>query len=69
MLVGTSDTGDATSLSNVDLYDRPGTRIDAMTTQAPHAVELWRRAGYTIVGVLPDAEGSGRPSIQLARRL
>jgi len=69
MLVGTSDTVAATSLSNADLYDRPGARIEAMTVRASHAVEFWQRSGYTIVGVIPDAEGPGRPSIQLAIRL
>jgi aminoglycoside 6'-N-acetyltransferase I len=69
MLVGTSDTVEATSLSNVDLYEHPGSRLDGMTVRTPHAVEFWRRAGYTIVGVLPDAEGPGLPSIQLSRRL
>jgi aminoglycoside 6'-N-acetyltransferase I len=69
MLVGTSDTVGATSLSNVELYDHPGARLDGMTVRAPHAVEFWQRAGYTIVGVLPDAEGPGLPSIQLSRRL
>lgn len=69
MLVGTSDTVQATSLSNVDLYDHPGTRIASMTVKAPHAVTFWQRAGYTVVGIVPDAEGPGQPSIQLARRL
>ena len=69
MVLGTSDTIDATSLSNVDLYDRTGARLDGITLRAPHAVEFWQRAGYTVVGVLPDAEGPGQPSIQLARRL
>jgi len=69
MLLGTSDTVDATSLSNVDLYEGTGARLDAMTVRAPHAVTFWQRAGYKIVGVLPDAEGPGKPSIQLARPL
>ncbi|MEP6866172.1 MAG: GNAT family N-acetyltransferase [Deltaproteobacteria bacterium] len=54
MLLGTSDTSNATSLSNVDLYDHTGTRLEAMTENAPHAVGFWRRAGYSIVDVLPD---------------
>jgi len=69
MLLGTSDTVGATSLSNVDLYDHTGARIDAMIVRAPHAVTFWQRAGYKIIGVVPDAEGPGKPSIQLARRL
>jgi len=69
MLLGTSDTVNATSLSNVDLYDHLGARLESMTVRAPHAVEFWQRVGYTIVGVIPDAEGPRKPSIQLSRRL
>ena len=29
----------------------------------------WRRTGYSLVGVTPDAEAEGQPSIQFARSL
>jgi aminoglycoside 6'-N-acetyltransferase I len=69
MMLGTSDTVGATSLSGVDLYDDTFARLANMEVRQPHAVEFWRRLGYHIVGVVPDAEGPGKPSISLARRL
>jgi len=69
MTLGTSDTTGATSLSGVDLYDETFARLAGVEARQPHAFEFWRRMGYRIVGVVPDAEGPGQPSINLARRL
>ncbi len=34
-----------------------------------HAYQFWQRVGFTVVGVIPDAEGLGVPSIHLAKKL
>jgi aminoglycoside 6'-N-acetyltransferase I len=69
MQLGTSDTTAATSLSGVDLYDDTFGRLANVVAYRPHPVEFWRRVGYHVVGVVPDAEGPGMPSITLARGL
>lgn len=69
MTLGTSDMTGATSLGGVDLYDDTFARLATVEAHRPHPVEFWRRIGYQIVGVVPDAEGPGKPSITLARRL
>lgn len=69
MMLGTSDATGATSLSGVDLYDDTFTHLANIEARRPHALAFWRRVGYHVVGVEPDAEGPGKPSIQLARRL
>ena len=33
-----------------------------------HPLGFWQRVGYTVVGVIPDAEGPGKPTILLAKR-
>jgi aminoglycoside 6'-N-acetyltransferase I len=68
MVLGTSDTTGTTSLANVDLYDDPMGHL-ARIAPRDHATQFWLRAGYKVVGVVPDAEGPGMPSITLARRL
>lgn len=67
--MGTSDSTGATSLSGVDLYADPIGALAALDVRRPHAVQFWRRVGYQVVGVVPDAEGPGEPSISLARRI
>ncbi|MCB9750906.1 MAG: GNAT family N-acetyltransferase [Myxococcales bacterium] len=68
LIVGTSDETGATSLSGRDLYADPVAAMASMTFEPSHAVGFWLRMGYALVGVTPDAEGPGRPSINLAKR-
>lgn len=70
--VSTSDATNATTLSGKDLYlDLLGElhRLDVRDSKVGHAYQFWVRSGYKVVGVLPDAEGMGVPSICLAKRL
>ena len=32
-----------------------------------HAYEFWLSVGFRIIGVMPDAEGVGKPGIHLAK--
>lgn len=69
VMLGSDDETDLTTLSGVDLYaDVPG-YIAQAKGNAPHPLEFYRKLGYTIVGVVPDANGYGKPDITLAKRL
>ncbi|MEO8550474.1 MAG: GNAT family N-acetyltransferase [Kofleriaceae bacterium] len=68
LCLSTSDMTEATSLSGVDLFDDPLRRAAELQAK-PHAVQFWQRIGFQVVGVTPDAEGPGQPSINLAKRL
>ncbi len=67
--LSTSDTTHATTLSDVDLFDDPLRHLANIAMRAPHAVQFWQRIGFQLVGMTPDAEGVGQPSLQLAKRL
>ena len=57
-----------TSLANVDLFDDlPGklASFDAGTHQSGFYLKL----GYKIIGVMPDANGRGKPDIYFGKRL
>lgn len=69
LLLGTSDMTHATSVSDVDLYDDPLRRLAELSFRASNSVQFWQRIGFTLVGAIPDAEGPGQPSLQLAKRL
>ena len=67
--VGTDDENHETSLSIVDLYaDIPGAIRDVRNLRE-HPYEIWVRLGFKIVGVMPDANGLGKPDIFLAKRV
>jgi len=66
---GTSDETRATSLSEVDLYEDPFTAMKDMTAHKDHPVHFWKKIGFTLIGVMPDEEGLGKPGIHFAKRI
>lgn len=69
LFLGTDDEDDQTSLSGIDLYDDPLGRAKAIENLRGHAFEFYQRCGFTVVGVMPDANGFGKPDIYMAKRL
>ncbi len=57
-----------TSLANVDLYDDLPKRI-AEFVPGTHQSAFYMKLGYKIIGVMPDANGIGKPDIFLGKRL
>ena len=69
LFASTSDEIGSTSLFEADLFDAPWQAMRDLRVTGPSPVSFWQKVGFTVVGVLPDAEGTGKPSIQLARTL
>jgi aminoglycoside 6'-N-acetyltransferase I len=67
--VSTSDETDRTSMFGVDLYRDPLEALRQLRSTREHPLDFYRRVGFTLVGVEPDAEGPGMPSILLAMRV
>ncbi|MBN1920831.1 MAG: GNAT family N-acetyltransferase [Anaerolineae bacterium] len=67
--LGTDDEDDMTSLSGVDLYDNLWERIAHIQNLKGHPYSFYARLGYSIVGVVPDANGLGKPDICMAKRV
>jgi aminoglycoside 6'-N-acetyltransferase I len=67
--LGTDDTAGMTTLSNVDLYPNVYEHIANIKNLRRHPYEFYQKLGYTIVGVIPDANGIGKPDIFMAKRL
>jgi len=60
--------GGETSLANADLYDDlPGKFRDF--APGTHQSAFYLKLGFKIVGVMPDANGEGKPDICMAKRL
>ena len=69
ILLGTDDEADMTTLSGVDLYQNTWHHIQHIRNLRGHPYEFYQKCGYTIVGVVPDANGYGRPDIMMAKRI
>lgn len=69
LYLGTDDEDGATSLSGVDLFQDPFGKIAEIRNLKGHPYEFYQKVGYTIVGVIPDANGMGKPDIWMAKSL
>ena len=67
--LGTDDEDGMTSLSGVDLYPDVWAHIAAIRNLKGHPYEFYQRLGYKIVGIIPDANGPGKPDILMAKRV
>jgi aminoglycoside 6'-N-acetyltransferase I len=67
--VGTDDEDNLTSLGGIDLYPNPLDHLSRIENLRGHPYEFYRKLGFVIVGVMPDANGFGKPDIYMAKRL
>jgi aminoglycoside 6'-N-acetyltransferase I len=69
LMLGTDDEQGDTSAAHVDLYaDLPAHLRDLHVT-GQHPLAFYRKVGYSVIGIVPDANGPGRPDLLLAKRL
>jgi aminoglycoside 6'-N-acetyltransferase I len=66
--LGTDDDSGSTSLSGADLYpDIPRHIAELRDLGRNHPFLFYRRLGYVVTGVMPDANGPGRPDIFMSK--
>lgn len=69
IMLGTDDEDNMTSLSGVDLYQNTWERIASIQNLRGHPYTFYQKLGYTIIGVMPDANGPGKPDIYMGKRV
>jgi len=67
--LGTDDELALTSLGGAELFPGVLERLAAIQNLRRHPYEFYQKLGYEIVGVIPDANGPGRPDILMAKSL
>lgn len=67
--LGSDDEDSMTSLSNVDLYENLWEKIRDIRNHKNHPFEFYQKLGYVITGIVPDANGKGKPDILMAKRV
>ncbi len=67
--LGTDDDFGGTSLFGVDLYPDVLESLKRLAVTTWHPYAFYRRIGYAVVGILPDAGGRGRHDILMAKRI
>jgi len=67
--LGTDDEGNMTTLSDKDLYPNVFDHLTNFKNLLGHPYEFYQKLGFVIVGVIPDANGPGKPDIIMAKRV
>lgn len=67
--VGSDDEDGMTSLAGADLYPNPLEHLAQIKNLRGHPYEFYQKLGFAISGVMPDANGFGKPDIFLAKRV
>jgi aminoglycoside 6'-N-acetyltransferase I len=69
VFLGSDDEQGQTSVGGEDLYPDVWTHLKNIRNLRRHPYEFYQKLGFTIVGVIPDANGFGKPDILMAKRL
>jgi GNAT superfamily N-acetyltransferase len=67
--LGTDDENARTSVGGVDLYPNVLDKGRGIENLRRHPFEFYQKLGYEIVGLVPDANGFGKPDILMAKRV
>lgn len=67
--LASDDKHNQTSLAGRDLYDNLWEQIRTMRNLNRHPYEFYQKLGYTIIGVMPDSAGRGKPNIIMGKRV
>jgi aminoglycoside 6'-N-acetyltransferase I len=67
--LGTDDVDNMTSLSGEDLYENLWEKVREIQNLKNHPYEFYQKMGYIITGVMPDANGIGKPDILMSKRV
>jgi aminoglycoside 6'-N-acetyltransferase I len=69
LYLGTDDEDERTSMGGVEVFPGVLDRLRELRNLGGHPFEVYQRLGFELIGVIPHANGFGRPDILMARSL
>jgi len=69
IMLGTDDESNMTSLGGMDVYPDPLEYLRNIRNLRRHPYQFYEKCGYVLVGIIPDANGFGKPDILMAKRV
>ena len=67
--LGTDNTESVTTLTGVDLFPNVWEHVARIRNLRGHPYEFYLKVGFAITGVVPDANGPGKPDIIMSKRV
>lgn len=69
LTLGTDDVSGMTSISGIDLYPNPLEKLLNIRNVRRHPFEFYLRCGFVFTGIVPDANGRGKPDLIMSKRI
>lgn len=67
--VGTDDEAGLTSVAGIDLYPHVLEKLHQIRNLQRHPMGFYLKLGFEVIGIMPDANGFGKPDIYMAKRV
>ena len=67
--LGTDDENDRTSIGGIEFYPHVLEKLSKIENLKNHPFGFYKKLGYEICGVIPDANGFGKPDILMCKRV
>jgi len=67
--LGTDDENARTSVGDIELYPDVLGKLRGLKNVRQHPFEFYLKVGFEVVGIVPDANGLGKPDILMAKRV
>ncbi len=67
--LGTDDENTRTNIGGIELYPNVSEKISDIKNLRRHPFGFYQKLGYEITGVIPDANGFGKPDIIMFKRV
>ena len=67
--LGSDDEHGFTSLFGIDVYPNPLEYLLAIRNLGNHPFEFYQKCGFALTGIVPDANGFGKPDIIMSKRV
>lgn len=67
--LGSDDVNGATTAGGVNLYPDPLKHLAGIKVIGEHPLEFYRHLGFVVTGIVPDANGLGKPDIFMSKRV
>ncbi|MFC1953496.1 GNAT family N-acetyltransferase [Chloroflexota bacterium] len=67
--LGTDDVNNLTTVSGIDLYPDVLDHLAKIKNLKDHPYQFYQKQGYTVTGIIPDANGFGKPDIIMSKRV
>lgn len=67
--LGTDDENNRTTIGGIELFPNPLEKLAKIKNLHKHPFEFYQKLGYEICGIIPDANGFGKPDILMCKRI